>query len=37
MKSFWADVDLPKEDITKYGHITGTGVIYFTKDIELIP
>lgn len=36
MKSFWADVDLPKQDITKYGHVTGTGVIYFTKDIELV-
>ena len=36
MKSFWADVDLPKQDITKYGHVTGTGVIYFSKDIELL-
>jgi len=36
MRSFWADVDLPKQDITKYGHVTGTGVIYFSKDIELL-
>jgi len=36
MSSFWADVDLPKQDITKYGHVTGTGVIYFSKDIELV-
>lgn len=36
MKSFWNDVDLPKLDITKYGHITGTGAIYFSSDIELI-
>lgn len=35
MKSFWNDVDLPKLDVTKYGHITGTGVIYFSNDIEL--
>lgn len=36
MKSFWQDVDLPKLDVTKYGHVTGTGVIYFSNDIELI-
>lgn len=36
MKSFWNDVDLPKLDITKYGHITGTGVIYFSNDTELV-
>jgi hypothetical protein len=36
MKSFWADVDLLKEDITKYGHVTGTGVIYFSDNIKLI-
>lgn len=36
MKSFWNDVDLPKLDITKYGHVTGTGAIYFSNDIELI-
>lgn len=36
MKSFWADIDLPKQDITKYGHITGTGAVYFSNDIDLI-
>lgn len=36
MKSFWNDVDLPKLDITKYGHVTGTGAIYFSDNIELI-
>lgn len=36
MESFWADVDLPKEDITKYGHITGTGLIYHSNEISLI-
>lgn len=35
MVSFWNDVDLPKLDVTKYGHVTGTGVIYFSNDIEL--
>lgn len=36
MVSFWNDVDLPKQDITKYGHITGTGVVYFSKDVEIV-
>lgn len=36
MKSFWNDVDLPKSDITKYGHITGTGAIYFSDGMQLI-
>jgi hypothetical protein len=36
MVSFWEDVDLRKTDITQYGHITGTGVIYFSDDIELV-
>lgn len=36
MKQFWADVDLPKQDITAYGHVTGTGAIYFGDEFELI-
>lgn len=29
MKRFWNEVDAPKLDITKYGHISGTGAIIF--------
>jgi hypothetical protein len=36
MKTFWSMVDLPKQDISKYGHITGTGAIYFGDEIELV-
>jgi hypothetical protein len=33
MREFWKLVDLPKQDISKYGHITGTGAIFFSNDI----
>jgi len=36
MKTFWSMVDLPKQDISKYGHITGTGAIYFGDEFELV-
>jgi hypothetical protein len=36
MKTFWSMVDLPKQDISKYGHVTGTGAIYFGNEIELV-
>jgi hypothetical protein len=29
MKSFWKDVQLEKLDITKFGHYSGTGLIFF--------
>lgn len=35
MKDFWAQVDLPKLDVTKYGHITGTGIIFHSDEIEI--
>lgn len=38
MKAFWSEVDLPKYDITKYGHWTGTGIVVFdenTIDVRL--
>jgi predicted O-methyltransferase YrrM len=35
MRSFWNDVDLPKQDISEVGHITGTGAIFFNTDIQL--
>ena len=34
MRQFWSQVDLPKQDISKYGHITGTGAIFFGDDVE---
>ena len=34
MREFWNQVDLPKQDISKYGHVTGTGAIFFGSDIE---
>lgn len=34
MRQFWSRVDLPKQDISKYGHITGTGAIFFGDDVE---
>lgn len=35
MRHFWRDIDLPKLDVTKYGHITGTGIVFFSNDIEI--
>ena len=29
MKTFWHDIDLPKEDITDLGHWSGTGIVDF--------
>jgi hypothetical protein len=29
MRSFWADVKHEKRDITRYGHYSGTGIIFF--------
>ena len=34
MRQFWSQVDLPKQDISKYGHITGTGAIFFGNNVE---
>jgi len=31
MRSFWNDIDLPKENITQFGHYTGTGLVYFNR------
>jgi len=33
MRKFWKEVSLPKIDVTKYGHATGTGIINFTNDL----
>lgn len=29
MEIFWSSIDKPKNEITKIGHVTGTGVVYF--------
>ena len=34
MRQFWSNIDLSKQDLTKYGHITGTGAIFFGDDVE---
>lgn len=36
MKNFWENVTDKKIDVTKYGHITGTGIINFSNDMEII-
>lgn len=36
MQNFWNSVEHKKLDITKYGHVTGTGLIYFTDKIEIV-
>lgn len=35
MKRFWQEIDLPKIDITQYGHFSGTGVVQFDSEIQL--
>lgn len=34
MRQFWSRVTLPKQDLSKYGHITGTGAIFFGDDVK---
>lgn len=29
MRAFWSDIDKPKQDITTYGHWSGTGIVFF--------
>jgi hypothetical protein len=36
MESFWNTISLPKIDITKYGHITGTGVVLFNDKYNFV-
>jgi hypothetical protein len=35
MKIFWHGVEQNKMDVSDYGHITGTGIIFFSDDIEI--
>jgi len=34
MRQFWSRVNLPKLDLSKYGHVTGTGAIFFGDNVE---
>lgn len=36
MKVFWENVTDKKIDVTKYGHITGTGIINLSNDMEIV-
>ncbi len=36
MNIFWNYIDLPKWDLTKYGHVTGTGLVDFNNNIKNI-
>ncbi|MFH1985902.1 MAG: hypothetical protein ABIL58_29050 [Pseudomonadota bacterium] len=29
MKAFWGDITRPKQDLTRLGHVTGTGLVFF--------
>lgn len=31
MRDFWNDIDLPKENLTQFGHYSGTGLVYFNR------
>lgn len=36
MEIFWENVTHKKIDVTKYGHVTGTGIVNFSNDMEII-
>lgn len=35
MENFWNSVTHNKIDVTNYGHVTGTGIIFFSDDVEI--
>lgn len=35
MKSFWNSIHERKMDITEYGHWSGTGIVFFSDDIDV--
>lgn len=35
MEIFWYGVEQNKMDVTDYGHATGTGIIFFSDDVEI--
>ena len=36
MLYFWGEIEKPKYDLTKYGHASGTGLVIFNPDIQVI-
>lgn len=36
MIKFWENIKLRKVDVTKYGHFTGSGLVLFNNDTEII-
>lgn len=36
MESFWQGIKLPKYDLTQWGHKTGTGLVDFEMEVELV-
>lgn len=36
MLKFWNSIDKPKYDLTSVGHCTGTGVVCFNRDINIV-
>lgn len=35
LHQWWNEITLPKWDLTKYGHASGTGLVDFTQELEL--
>lgn len=36
MKKLWNNINLPKYDLTKYGHFSGTGLVLINYDLNII-
>lgn len=36
MKDFWNEIELPKFDLTSYGHWSGSGIVLFTDEYEFV-
>jgi len=36
MRGFWESIEEPKMDLTKMGHCTGTGLVYFSNMVEIL-
>lgn len=36
MKEFWEGIPERKLDVTSYGHWSGTGIVYFSDDIDIV-
>jgi hypothetical protein len=36
MKAWWESIEQPKYDVTKYGHFTGSGIVSFGAQVEVL-